>query len=434
MKRVAVLDANLYGLAACGDVNGNGLKDISSIIPWNESLVVFEHAGDNLYRRLSPHAYLLKVDACGDGDSDSLGDIIALAIPDSGPDYWVCLFESPSPGTLPSRIVWRVAHDGIYHFSQYLDLDSDGRRELAIRFAWGIQLFECAGDDSFSLVNTFLDYGPTYGRFCACDFDRDGRIEMAAGNAASRFVVIWEATGNDNEYQLRYVDTTETEENLSTCAPGDLNGNGWPELVVVGMGYDVRPRMMVYEAYGNDQYHRIWEAPCNYFDSPIAAGDVDGDGVNELAMAGGSATIYKWDGSNYSPIWTFPDSSVGSMNLYDLNGNGRAEIILALPTHTSIYEDCSPGVAEFAPHPKTAPTRAATIVRSPFRFEPLEPQSAIEVYSVDGKLVARQQSGNLGAWTWDLRDQTGRPVPAGTYLAVIRSRSQTQQLKLCVVR
>jgi len=168
----------------------------------------------------------------------------------------------------------------------------------------------------------------------------------------------------------------------------------------------------------------------------MRGGDVDGDGIPELVVnAAGNILVFKATGPNtYSQIWQFTDSAVGSMNVYDVNGNGRAEIIMDLPGHVSIYEDCSPGIAEFAPHAVTSPVKAPTIVRSPFRFEHMPPQSDIEVYSVEGKLVVRQRAGHSQCWTWDLRDQSGRQVPAGTYLAVIRSKSHTRQLKLCLVR
>jgi hypothetical protein len=38
------------------------------------------------------------------------------------------------------------------------------------------------------------------------------------------------------------------------------------------------------------------------------------------------------------------------------------------------------------------------------------------------------------AWTWNLRDQHGDLVSAGTYFAVIRSKGKATSLKLCVVK
>jgi len=438
MKRVAVLDCELYGPLCCGDANHNDFNEILSVrTPGSESLVIFEHIGDNIYNHINTTQYVHYVSAFGDGDGDSLKEIVVQAIPDSTGQRWVQLLESQDYTSFPSRTVWQVPHEYCFYHTLFLDLDRDGRREMAFRFDEdGIRLYENVCNDSYSLVHVFRDYGPTYGDFCADDFDRDGLMELMAGSCYSHYVLIWEATGNDNEYVLNWVDTTETYYNRFTCAPGDMDGDAWPELAVIGE-YQGWAKMIIYEASANNQYHRVWEhLMTGGGEMRMVGGDVDGDQIPELAvMTAGGVFLFKAAGQDsYRQIWQLTDSAVGSMNVYDVNGNGRAEIIMDLPGHVSIYEDCSPGVAEFAPHAAIAPVEAPSIVRSPFRFEHLPPQSDIELYSVDGQLVVRQQVSHSPCWLWDLRDQNGRQVPAGTYLAVIRSKNQTQQLKLCVVR
>ena len=439
MKRVTVIDYSLYSpLLRCGDANHNGLNEIyTTRTPVSDTLVIFEHQGNNLYQRINTSTLVYAgVGGFGDGDNDSLMEIEVTG------DPFEYVLESPDRHSFPSRVAWRTQRVGAgLPWPQCLDLDQDGRREWALGADGSVVLFENAADDSYYLAaNIRPPENAAAGKFCVGDFDCDGHLELAYGGQRHPFgrVCVFEATGRDNEYALRWEDTTVVMANWWTCTLGDLNGNGWPEFITVGRDSLLEGHMMVYEAYGDNQYHRILEAPCPYWDCPIVAADVDGDGVNEFAMAGGSATIYKWDGSSYTPIWVFPDSGVGSMNLYDLNGNGRAEIILALPDHTSIYEDTQ-GLGHTEHQVKlefnSVKVRPnVSCIAVPIRFLYLPVGADVQLYSASGCLLRREQQVRKPTWTWDLRDQNGRQVPAGTYLAVIRSRNQTQQLKLCVVR
>ena len=67
-------------------------------------------------------------------------------------------------------------------------------------------------------------------------------------------------------------------------------------------------------------------------------------------------------------------------------------------------------------------------------FSGIPTDAAVEIHGVDGRLVRRQPQVRQPSWTWDLRDQAGNFVPAGTYFAVIRSKGKSTSLKLCLVK
>jgi hypothetical protein len=70
----------------------------------------------------------------------------------------------------------------------------------------------------------------------------------------------------------------------------------------------------------------------------------------------------------------------------------------------------------------------------PAIFTGLPDGATVEVHSMAGRLV-RVHSLKVGpSWTWDLRDQAGNLVPAGTYFAVVRSKGRSTSLKLCLVK
>ena len=172
----------------------------------------------------------------------------------------------------------------------------------------------------------------------------------------------------------------------------------------------------------------------------VAAGDVDGDGVDEFAASAGlDVRLFKSVGqAQYAQTWQVDWRAVGWMRFFDINRDSREELIISCGDSTYIYEDTlGLGVAEFAktPAPRTVAIRPTiTRVGAPVLFSGIPLGAAVEIHGIDGRLVRRQFQVRQSSWTWDLRDQSGNFVPAGTYFAVVRSKDRSTSLKLCVVR
>jgi len=66
-------------------------------------------------------------------------------------------------------------------------------------------------------------------------------------------------------------------------------------------------------------------------------------------------------------------------------------------------------------------------------FPGLAKGTELAIYDIRGRAVLNRTAAQAGDWRWDLTDQHGCGVPAGTYFAVIRFRDQTTRTKLCVV-
>jgi hypothetical protein len=424
----------------CGDANRNGLNEVYLYSPSaSDSMVVFEHEGGNRFHRFHAAPFGCDPLIFGDGDKDGRMEVLSNGASS------IRLFEARDSISFPTDSVWGVTHPSVagYFYSKFTDLDLDGRQELATRVEGsGIWLYENAGDNQFDSVAILP--GGAFEQFAVGDFDRDGLPEVVTGEQSWNLYV-FEWTGVDNQYTLSAVCSTETFENYSVTAPGDLDGDGWPEFVFYGRVEqgDYPGKIMVYEATGHARYHRVWEQPlqASFFTGKnLVSGDLDGDGSNEFAFTGGWVTLFKCIGPDqYQQIGQI-DSSPGFVQLYDLNGDGRCEIIFNTGDHVSIYEDTT-GLSPIAEYQRRVgprqPLAVPTVSRlgAPIQFSGLDGTARVEVFGSDGRLVrsltpAKHQS----LLTWDLRDQNGRQVPAGTYLAIIRSREQTHQLKLCVVR
>jgi hypothetical protein len=451
MQRIAQFGNRLDNNFPCGDANHNGRNEVfGAPAPLAESLIVFECRDRKYFERINAGFIPSSGDiwAYGDGDRDSLMELVGM--PQGGT---AVIYESSAPDRFPTDSVWGVRPvPGVVGFTRplYTDLDQDGRSELTLNVGGhGIWLFENSGDNQYESAAVLVDNPPsplaTYGDFDVGDLDRDGKLELMTGKS-SHWLCVYEATGSDNQYELTMKESTDTEENYHVAFANDMDHNYWPEFVVLGRwmhGGGDSMKLMVYEAFGPNQYHRVWEQFRSDFDPfgwhNISVGDVDGDGTEEFCVANGyGVVLYKSNGpASYEQVWSY-DTCNAFVRLFDINSDGRAEVIFDSGDSCNIWEDTSGlGIAEFARlSVRTTAAIQPTIARlgMPVVLSDIEPDAAVEIHAVDGRLVCRRPQVRQPNWTWNLRDQAGNLVPAGTYFAAIRSRERLASLKLCIVK
>jgi hypothetical protein len=452
MAKIAELNEHLGGNYPCGCANHTtGRNGIYGTTPsFRESLVVYEYEGNNQFQRVTTGPTLRSGPwAFGDGNNDGKMEVLA----EGGFGYArVVLWEAPSQNSFPSESVWSACPvpGGQFCCMNYVDFWQDGHQEVAVPACdtgghYGIWLYKNSGDNCYPLAAVLVSdssFGWT-GDFDVGDFDRDSLTDLVTGNGSGRLKV-FEAAGNDS-YVLAAVCTTGTDDNWNVAAASDMDHDGWPKFIAVGMDSgSENMAVVVCEASGYHRYHQVWEQVRPDFNSgdygnPISVGDIDGDGTDAFAVSGaGSVVLFKCTGPHeYSEVWR-RESTGTYLRLFDINQDGRAEVLFDGPQGTEIWEDTEGlGVAEFSKFSLQSPVKVSpSVVRlgASLLLSGVPPDAAIDVLSLDGRLVSRASGVRQSTWSWDLRNQSGNLVPAGTYFAVIRSKGKSTSLKLCLVK
>jgi hypothetical protein len=439
MTQVAVLRGIGHGSMPCGDANHNGMYEIYSGSV-HDSLLIYEHLGNNQYRELMTTPVVGWVDDAGFENSDSLFDL--LTTPGEIGPHTVMVYESARPDTYPLTPVWGGDPPIYANHVRFTDLDQDGHPEITIgnNIGMGFFFYEDLGGNDYEPWQHPFPQTAAAGDFTTGDFDCDGRQEIATGTIDGALLV-FKCLGKDSFARVCSLDLSPVHEieNYAFATANDWNGK--PEIINLSVaGDDVDScSVRIYEAQNDSQYACVWDTQylgVDVWNWAVTAGDLDGDGIEEIVVSSGAdIRIFKCTGpARYEQVWQYDMGGLAALRIFDLNGDGRNELVLA----PYIFEDTEGlGVAEFTRLTQLHSVAVQpTIARlgTPVMFSGVPPGADIVVHSLDGRLVSRASGVRQPTWTWDLRDQAGNLVPAGTYFAVIRSKGRTTSLKLCLVK
>jgi hypothetical protein len=229
------------------------------------------------------------------------------------------------------------------------DLDEDGRLDLVtteqvVLLGMGNGAFgELAGSPAASSIEP--------GAVATADFDRDGHVDLVSVRAnLGGYAQIFRGDGRGHFSASIVADSGGA--NPSALAVADLNGDGFPDVVLLD-------RQGIVTADLNDGKGGVTEGQT--FDtgattggaSAVAAGDLDGDGHVDLAVANGySQTVGILRGHGDG---TFAPASLVSLNgdraqvlmaaavaIADLDGDGRGDLVVgvgrALPANVAFLD------------------------------------------------------------------------------------------------
>ena len=210
------------------------------------------------------------------------------------------------------------------------DFDGDDHEDVAVNAGGTIYVFIGNGDGTFDdAVPYFANGGFPY-TLVAADFDGDGRPDLATSGSFEVTVLLNLGDGTFGD-PVRYEVSRARLQGLSGIAAGDLDGDGANEIVAVG------PVIYVFRNAGDGTF----ESPSELVEGPglasVATGDVDGDGILDIGVIryGYGSSGGTWvgilrgigGGEFEAALETWAGPNAGDLTLADLDGDGRDDAL-----------------------------------------------------------------------------------------------------------
>jgi len=422
LRVIATLPPMLDHFIALGDTDHDGSNEIvyGGISGGDLHYTIIEEHDGNQYSLEYTGDFLFPM-AITDLDGDGKTDLVGQA------GGWIRIFESTSATTYPTELVWESAPmSNVLNWIAVGDTDRDGHMEI-LHSENGfsgrqtvLHIFENTGDNSYQEVYQSTIPGGV-GKKIIADFDGDGRTEI--GLHSGGWVYVYEAKA-DNAWEITWRDSTGLQ--LGEAEGGvDSDGNGRPELFVMGNGPDGWTTI-VYEARCDDEFARV----ASFSQNDGATGEV----FHTMARLQGPSGPWSYLMGGFQHFWVHRAEAVGIWSLveevpttdpllnglfaYDLNGNGRDEIVWTSSGSASLLLEAQADATEtttsrLLPLFQVTPNPVRGTATLAMDLHLANQARSVLVYDVRGRLVRQ--------WSLDCRDpatqtwQTGG-IAAGVYL------------------
>jgi len=423
------------------DSDHDGMREV--YLCYGSVLRIFEYQGQYQYEEVDSISGV-GLWAVGDIDQDSLADLLVQNT------THVMVYESTRNDSLDWQNVWEWKPPFAGHAapSYISDGDRDGDKELFVNFGSIID-FETSGDNAYLEVwrDTSWDGYYEFG-----DFDGDDKTELVSSRGYGRYYVYENSDSAVDNYDLVASGTVPDVNNAYyKSSSSDMDGDGVMELVIAGNRDGATGwtwQLNVLEATGDNSYDVVWSdsvADCPWLnDSWISCGDVDGDSINEIlwGIGGKGLFLYECTGPNlWECVWNYPvNRGISNVLVYDVNGNGYAEMIMARTDSTFIFEKEGVGIAEWEHRQmcssflldQNTPNPFSTLTEIYYTL-PVSSHVRLIVYDVTGKLlgalVEAEQAPGSYCVTWD-----GSSYPSGVYFCRLEIGNLTFTRKMILAR
>lgn len=334
-------------------------------------------------------------------------------------------------GSNPSRIIISEFRDSINNFTTMFNMPTEG--DVPSGFAIG-------------------------------DYDQDNKTELVVGTTLRKVYVI-EAV-DTNQYSLSWQGLAPTFNAYMITSTNDIDGNGKDEFWIGGQDFTTGiSTFWCYESDGDNSYIPVAGIELRYlvslFTFYLQATDVDNDGLEELVInIGNHLLILEFKGKpnqhSYNLFYakigenTQPGSIFLPSTIYDLNRDGKKDILLSLDIYPPPYisyilvQDIITSVSvdglqipnkfdlsQNYPNPFNPSTHIQVIVKE-------QSDIKVAVYNILGKEIKLILDENLptGEYTiqWDGRDNEGNILSGGVYFIRMIAGSYHKTIKSILLK
>jgi VCBS repeat protein/FG-GAP repeat protein len=436
-----VPDAVAFHTCAIGDWDGDGIGDIAIGAPWDDTVGIYAGAvrihsgkdGSILATFLGANGddlFGTSVARMPDLDGDGIDDLAvgAPATHYAGPDYGSVYLYSGRSGALQRRIDAPSLPNFGFQVGAIGDVDGDGIADLYTGHgANGLEVNVVSGADGHEITRITGSGSEEFGASMSAldDVDGDGIRDLLVGaywhqDSNGRIVGAGYVFSGATGALLRTHEGTYNGQDLGdgTAGLADLDGDGVGDYAVTNR-YDARnlisSTVFLYSGATGAQLGTLVTPLSRFesFESPVSdAGDVNGDGVGDIAVAG----FWRNKGNHYGgTAFLFSGKTlllldrIDLQNYYvttlapagDMNGDGYDDLLVgsfgpSLDGEVELYAgddlwlDATPPVAyatdPFIIETREGPTGTLTILV-------LEAIDGVPTFQIVGGL---RQFGSLG--------------------------------------
>lgn len=316
--RSATVDSS-YGATA--DINGDGFADIIIGASGYSTPSVFVHHGSASGISTSPTTTLtgsagfgLQVDSAGDVNGDGFVDLLIR-----GESVYVFHGSDAGLPAAPSSMITDIGSSGGGSFAlgSVGDINADGYADIAIgdpaaSSASGRVYVHLGGPDGVSatrlttlrpLADVSTQFGVGIGQ--ACDVDADGFADIVVGEPAAassqgRMYVFYGTPSGPAVPAGTIINSPVAAQGafgIAVACAGDVNGDGYADVVVGAQSLNMQEGAAYVFNGGPDG---LSSAPAStipavdgvggFFGWTVALGDVNGDGLSDIAVGAPRAT------------------------------------------------------------------------------------------------------------------------------------------------
>ena len=355
------------GYTVAADLNGDGRPDIAALS--NDGLTVLLNQGDGTFQPAAPPRYwqagpFAVGDFNGDGRADlATGSGIQLGLGNGlfrqGTSYSTC-----SPGSIVSG-----------------DFNNDGKLDLVMGggMCTGVDVLLGQGDGTFSSPLA-LSLGPqpdTTNAVTVADFNHDGNPDVVATewNGVAGFVTVLPGDGHGN---FGAPIKAGVGGHPAGIAVADFNKDGKPDVAITvcgcGAGAD---GLFVMSGTGDGRFGTPMDSGVGSPTGDFAAGDLNGDGFPDLVMAyhgdGGNRDpghvfllLGKGDGSFQPPTSFTTELGPDAVALADYNGDNKLDLAVANEFSGDVEVMAGRGDGSVARGPEISAGQSAAVTAGDF--------------------------------------------------------------------